>query len=178
MTQETEIPPQAELRAYLAEHMSVVREMTFATWFQAGGSWTEGSDRRYLLRRKCPCSMTMGRIGGSRNFNVCDACYSRSGHADEQCTNCSGLGYVYDDSPNALTEAVRAKGWQYKHEGYHADVGDSVLIMNSIAHDIARVNMKDNLRGTEALEVALYRACRAEVDHLDKGCHPWLMDEI
>jgi len=137
-----------ERRAYLAEHMSV-----------ECGAWNHEADsgfcdlcdsqsggplgRRYLLRREC------------RNRLYC--------LTFSNCEVCSGLGYVYDDSTNALTEAIRAKGWQLILKTWHT--GDAVGITTGYEWGLAPIGVvlvDEGYRWPESAEVAAYRACRAE----------------
>ncbi len=137
MTNKTETQ---DRQAYLAEHMSVP--------FYDNCGHPDGL--RYLLRRNCWCTA-----------------YAAFSPEDDhggtpQCKD----GWLYDDRPNALTEAIVDRGWRavhsiespyhiveiYKPDGY-SPTGSTLIGM---------VDSNDKLRGQEALEVALYRACRAE----------------
>lgn len=121
-------------------------------------------DGKYLLRRECPCTCHDGPgFIPSRDTNphccaegICDWCIR--GHFKEP-------GYVYDDSPNALTEAIRAKGWSYRVYGTSAYGGDEVTIIDYPSGGFVigkAIHKRDHLYGSDAIELALYRACRAE----------------
>ena len=185
MTQETETPPQAECRAYLAEHMWVeCSEIT--TKRNLPGSAVlpchpacicHGSGRRYLLRRECLSSHGPASII-PQNKGECWAnvpLHSKVIYND----NCHGLGYVYDDRPNALTEAIREKGWVLAFDQGKEGQGDMAFIWNLTddGNYNERIGFVSNgstwipdsgpdkgYRWPEVAEVALYRACRGEAE--------------
>jgi len=144
-------PPQADRRAYLAEHMSAECPDCHGVKIHLGRGACQGPGWRPLLRQGCP--------------NTCTECREQHHTVPlERCAECSGRNYVYDGSPNALTEAIRAKGWAYDIISRPDFPGDAVDVHdNSTVMEIhGGVGPDEGLRGQEALEVALYRACRAE----------------
>jgi len=181
MTNKTETPPQAERRAYLAEHYMGAEcdDITHSYGDREECPVCHGSGRRYLLRRECDKCRGYGTVDldyGQASFYI--GCSSCGGHQSPQVPNRNdvsdqdkGLGYVYDDSPNALTEAIRAKGWTHQIHSRPFWRGDSIGIFKwegDLEHvrgelvELGRVEPVEGFRDTEALEIALYRACRAE----------------
>ncbi len=123
----------AEGQAWLAEHVSAPYTVDYP----------KGS-KRWLLRRECG-------DGFQPSSGVSWMCLG------VRCT-CAGLGYVYNDAEDALTEAIRAKGWNVRIH-IRADDGDWVQIFSPITLEVlSRVYVQEGLRGRHAIEVALKRA--------------------
>ncbi len=74
-----------------------------------------------------------------------------------------GLGYVFNDAEDALTEAIRAKGWERKEHSQPEDAGDEIDILDTKGIFLGRVRYYEGLRGQAALELALSRT-RRETD--------------
>ena len=77
--------------------------------------------------------------------------------------SCQGESYVYNDAPDALTEAVRAKGWDYKIVSFKD--GDYAMIRGCMVNgtrDRGVVIPDEELRGYEALKLAVCRMMEAE----------------
>lgn len=97
-------------------------------------------DGSYPLRKQCP---------NLRKF---------PGFHDE-CTDCAD-GWLYNDSPGVLTDAIREKGWSYDIVSSDP-TGDRVLILTGDRPSIGRCMPDDGLRFPAALELAALRAVEA-----------------
>lgn len=76
-----------------------------------------------------------------------------------QCTD----GWLFNDAEDALTEAIRAKGWILDVFADPSDEGDWVIIYRSpIDDNPATVKPSEGLRGRAAVEQALLRAVEQE----------------
>jgi len=111
-----------------------------------------GSGVRYPLRKICP----------GETHNPCHeeikCLWSYEYRELPTCTD----GYVYNDAPDALTEAVRAKGWDYKIVSFKD--GDYAMIRGCMVNgtrDRGVVIPDEELRGYDALKLAVCRAIEA-----------------
>ena len=102
----------------------------------------QGSGKQFLLRKPCPESIP-------RQGRECEIPCSPDCEGE-----CEGVGYVFNDSPDALWDAIRARrGTYYRVEGF--DDGNAVLIYGTL-HGL--VDHDEGLRGQAAIELAVARA--------------------
>ena len=119
-----------------------------------------GSGVRYPFRLACP-------VGAKY---VKDSIH---GHYEHGQTCCSGLGYIFNDSPQVLWQAVRDRGWIGAFDQGQADQGDMVFswslrddgryderigFVSNGSTFIPDSGPDEGLRGQDALETALHRA--------------------
>jgi len=130
----------------------------------------KGSARLYPLRRDCPCFyyLKQGEIDWIRCL-PCGSCNRMHNDAQDEdigdCIHCDGLDYVFNDAPDALTEAINAKGWQYEvtnHYIANGIIGDEIRIYGDQGYLIGQTMVKDMLTGCAALEVALWQTMEEE----------------
>lgn len=118
----------------------------------------QGSGVLYPLRRECP-SETHNPCTKEFGYTVSGMSY----YEQIDIPTCAS-GYVFNDNPDALTEAIRAKGWGVKLQGWLG--GDDIVIYpdieNCLKPSIARVLLTEHICGRSAMELALMRAMEAE----------------
>lgn len=108
------------------------------------------TDDHFPLRLPCPKSGSWINYPPYITHNGCD------------CID----GYIFNPDPDALWDAVRAKGWDLT---MHITVGypERIYIGNGrgLGKQIAAVKEKDKLRGQAAIQEAVARAVRNEDGH-------------
>ncbi len=119
----------------------------------------QGSGKQFLLRKDC--SLCRAREGfwiedgqGATKIN-CAKC-GGDGRRTTKYPDGVGLGYLFDDSPDALWDAVREKGWTITHWSYPNEPGDTVSV--DAGEVLRMVSPAEELRGQAAIELALARA--------------------
>lgn len=85
-------------------------------------------------------------------------------HHHEDCL-CGGPGgHVFNPDPDALTVAIRAKGWEREEKSRHFSNGDAILLYGwegNTYHRLAIVVEEDGLRDRHALLLVTARAVEA-----------------
>ncbi len=157
----------AQIRAYLAAETWVPWSVTGP---DEGGTIDDPeltlSGKQFLLRQACPRKhLHRDHYGINQPRGRCIWCESDSYPSTQSCLNdpecheCCGLGYLFDDSPDALWDAVRAKGWSIDFEQWPS--GDTVIILSmyerweSVGDGVI---YEEGLRGQSAIELAVARA--------------------
>ncbi len=105
-----------------------------------------GTGVRHPLQKPCP-----GKEDGNYAWYTTGRC-SICGTTDSV-----EHGWVWNDAVDALTEAIRAKGWSYQINGYadEEETGDIVVIYTFDSNEtLGRVGHQEGLRGHRAMLVA------------------------
>jgi len=144
----TETPTQTEVRAYLAENFVL-------------------PDGTYPLRRECPCSLNP--------HQACSVCLLSD---FQSCVVCNSDQhshfYVYNDSSDALTEALEAKGWFYTVDsGTGLDQPGNRVLIHEIRYGLPGKRLShcffsEGHRGQYAMELAAARAVKKELGAPDE----------
>ena len=118
---------------------------------------------RKPLQKPCPC-IYRGEIGATDY--LCPPCIRHFNYRhDTDCDTCCGTNLVPNISLETMMEAIRAKGWRATL--IQTVEWDRVVIMDFnvsglIKPTIAIVEPDDDLRGRDALALALIRALEGE----------------
>ena len=133
----------------------------------------QGSGNQFLLRKVCDRCRGYGTYehdyGQASFYTGCSNC---GGHQSPEVPNRSdvsdedrGLGYLFNDSPDALWDAVRVKGWQVDYNVGAEKCGDTVEVYPEYPEDsygtyklLAEVNPLEKIFGQAAIELAVARA--------------------
>ncbi len=146
----------AQVRAYLAAEMWVPWSKTttddHVELHQRG--------KQFLLRKDCGwyTQNYYGEIvlGSRRCKDGMEFSTARErdtlGWTEKECRFCNRLGYLFDDSPDALWDAVRAKLWEIEVSA--VTMLGTMVTVNGNPH----VAPREGLRGQAAIELAVARA--------------------
>lgn len=120
----------------------------------------EGSGIRYPLRLPCPdgeCQRNKGKVLWT--FEGQDTQFID--HAE-----CGGSTFLFNPDPDALTDAIRAKGWKLEFIAEPECEGDHVVIRGWNGEEFSVIGVadydEDGLRGQAAIQEAVARAVRNE----------------